>query len=100
MIRGKCEVNGKTLTVLFDLGATHSFISFDYMNELQLPMFRLLYDLLVSIPTNRSVKTSQVCIKLLFQIEGRTLIADLICLPVLGLDIILGMDWLSTNHVM
>ena len=33
------------------------------------------------------------------RIEGRTFIANLICLPLSGLDIILGMDSLSANHV-
>ena len=34
------------------------------------------------------------------RIEGRTFTANLICLPLSGLDIILGMDWLSANRVM
>ena len=33
------------------------------------------------------------------QTEGRNLVANLICLPLSGLDIILGMDWLSTNRI-
>ena len=28
LIQGACEVNGKTLTVLYDLGASYSFISY------------------------------------------------------------------------
>ena len=32
-------------------------------------------------------------------VEGRSFMADLICLPLAHLDVILGMDWLSTNHI-
>ena len=92
LIRGKFKVNSKTLTVLYDLCTTHSFISLDFVTKLQLPVFELPYNLLVSTPTNKLVRTSQVCMKLLFQIDGRTFVADLICLPLFGLDIILGMD--------
>ena len=38
--------------------------------------------------------------KLLFQIDGRTFVADLICLLLFGLNKILGMDWLLANRVM
>ena len=44
LIQGTCEVNGKILTVLYDLGASHSFVSRDCMS----PIFELPYDLLVS----------------------------------------------------
>ena len=65
LIRGKCEVNGRTLTILYDSGATHSFIFCDYVTTLQLPIFELPYDLLVSTPMNKLIRTSQVCMNLL-----------------------------------
>ena len=62
-------MNGKILTVLYNSNAIHSFISLDCVNKLQLPMSELPYDLLVSTPTNKPVRTSRVCMKLLFQID-------------------------------
>ena len=59
-------MNGKTLTVLYDSGATHSFIYLDCVTKLLLPISELPYDLLVSTLTNNPVRTSQVCTKLLF----------------------------------
>ena len=100
MIQGTCEVDGKVLTVLFDSGASHSFISCDCMSALQLPASELPYDLLVSTPTNKPIKTNHICINVSFRIDNQTFIANLICLPLSGLDIILGMDWLSINRVM
>ena len=58
LIQGACEVNGKTLTVLYDSGATHSFISHICVTALQLPISQLPYDLLVSTPTNKPIRTS------------------------------------------
>ena len=87
-----CKVNSKTLTVLYDLGASHSFISHHCVSALQLPISELLYDLLVSTPTNNPVKNSQVYVSVSLRTEDRSFVANLICLPLSELDIILGMD--------
>ena len=55
---------------------------------------------MVSTPTNKPVKTSQIYMNVSLQIESRTVAANLICLPLSRLDIILGMDWLFANRVM
>jgi len=33
------------------------------------------------------------------EVAGRRFKVNLICLPMEGLDVILGMDWLASNHV-
>ena len=81
LIQGKCDVNGRTLTVLYDSGAMHSFISQNGVTTLQLSVSELSYDLLVSSPINKPIRTSQVSMNLHLQIEGRTFVANLICLP-------------------
>ena len=93
-------MDDETLTVLYDSGASHSFISHDCVTVLRLPISELPYDLLVSTPTNKPVKTSQICMNVSLQIEGRIFAANLIYLPLSRLDIILDMDWLSANRVM
>ncbi|XP_057734436.1 uncharacterized protein LOC130949836 [Arachis stenosperma] len=35
-----------------------------------------------------------------FKLEGRDFVHDLICLPMVGLEMILGFDWLSKNRVL
>ncbi|XP_025980621.1 uncharacterized protein [Glycine max] len=52
------------------------------------------------IPTSGSVLTSDVCMDCLVEISGRTFLIDLICLPLSQIEVILGMDWLSSNHVL
>ena len=77
----------------------HSFISHDYIRRLVLPMSKLLYMLIAFTPAEKPVRTCQCCLKCHFQTDGRSFIADLICLPLSSLDLILGMDWLLVNRV-
>ncbi|PNX69652.1 hypothetical protein L195_g056836, partial [Trifolium pratense] len=51
LIQGSCNMAGNLLTVLFDSGATHSFISMDRVKQLKLPVTPLPYDLIISTPT-------------------------------------------------
>ena len=92
LIWGACEASGKTLTVSYDLRALHSFISHSCVTTLQLPIFELPYDLLVSTLINKPIKTSWICLNDFLQIEGRNFVTNLIYLPLSGLNIILGMD--------
>ena len=100
LIRGKCIVKDRLLDVLYDSGATHSFISLDCVKILNLPVSSLPYDLEIATPTNKSVTTSHVCLNCSLLIKDKEYSADLIYLPLTQLDIIVGMDWLSSNHVL
>ena len=55
---------------------------------------------MVSTPTSGLVRTSTLCARCLIEVEGRKYRVNLICLPMEGLDVILGMDWLSANHIL
>ena len=44
--------------------------------------------------------TSSVSLNCHVEISGRTFLIDLICFPLSQIDVILGMDWLSFNHVL
>jgi len=99
LIQGKCLIADKLLDVLYDSGATHSFISHACVERLGLCTTELPYDIVVSTPTNEPINTSRVCLRCPITVEGRSFMADLICLPLAHLDVILGMDWLSTDHI-
>ena len=92
LIQGKCLIANKLLDVLYDSGATHSFISFTCVERLGLSIVELPYDVMVSTPTNEPVTTSKMCSRCPLAVEGRSFVADLICLPLSHLDVILGMD--------
>jgi len=99
LIQGTCFIKGKTLNVLYDSGATHSFISNDCVKDMKLPISSLDTNLIISTPTSKSVITNKVCLNCPLFIENRKFLTNLICLPLSQLDIILGMDWLFANQV-
>ncbi|XP_025981880.1 uncharacterized protein LOC114389836 [Glycine soja] len=68
--------------------------------KLKLSVSSLNKDLVVKTPTSGSVLTSNVCLNCPVEISGRTFVIDMVCLPLSQIDVILGMDWLSFNHVL
>ena len=100
LIQGICFIDQIPLVVLYDSGATHSFIARTCVEKLSLPVSSLKVDLLVDTPTSGSVLTSDVCLRCPVSISERQFLIDLIALPLSQIDVILGMDWLSSNHVL
>jgi hypothetical protein len=47
-----------------------------------------------------NISTNQVVRELEFEIEGRKYLLTLVVLPRLGIDVILGMNWMSQNGVL
>ncbi|XP_058726259.1 uncharacterized protein LOC131597586 [Vicia villosa] len=46
-----------------------------------------------------SMTTSLVCLKFPLSIFDRDFVIELVCLPLSGLDVILGMNWMECNYV-
>jgi len=61
---------GRSLHVLFDSGAIHSFVLESRVVELGLPVKELQYDLVVSTPASGLVRTSTVCARCNIKVEG------------------------------
>ncbi|XP_016195708.1 uncharacterized protein LOC107636728 [Arachis ipaensis] len=100
LIRGKCEMTGQILNALFDSGASHSFIAFEKASEFGLKIVVLGYNLKVYNLTHEAMVTRLGYPQVLFRVKLRNFVHDLICLPMTGLDLILGLDWLSKNYVL
>ncbi|XP_057745703.1 uncharacterized protein LOC130963616 [Arachis stenosperma] len=84
----------------YETGASHSFIACEKAHELGLRMVVLGYDLKVYNATHEAMVTKIGCPQVSFRVQQREFVHDLICLPMTGLDLILGLDWLSKNHVL
>ncbi|XP_017420441.1 uncharacterized protein LOC108330469 [Vigna angularis] len=84
-----CLLYGKSCCVLFDLGATHSFISKACVEKLGLTESEMQFDLVVSTPAAGEVRTSTVCVRCPIEVEGRRYKVNLICLPLKELEVIL-----------
>jgi hypothetical protein len=80
--------------VLFDSGASHSFVTEQFVEKGKLVPTMMSRPMLVQIPG--SVKqTKKNCVGVPVDIHGVPFQADLIILDTKGLDVILGMNWMS-----
>jgi len=100
LVRAICSILGTQLSVLFDSGATHSFISFDCAKKLKLPVRELEFELVISTTTEGIIVTSSMCAECSVIIDGQRYKINIICIPLKDLEVILGMDWLSANHIL
>nr|KYP32136.1 hypothetical protein KK1_047242 [Cajanus cajan] len=98
LMKGKGKAAGKDVMILFDSGATHSFISYACAAMLGVPVCDLGLRLLLSTPASASVVASELCVGCPIAVNEKRYKVNLICLPLVDIDIILGMDWLSANR--
>ena len=99
VVEGTFFVNSYPAKILFDSGASHSFISHSFMMLLHLLPTYLDMPLSVATPLGESSTLDLIrrdCIVSLDDLEFRI---DLIVLQMSEFDVILGMDWLSSYHV-
>ena len=94
MVTGTIYILEKPAVALFDSGATHSFISQRYVTTHSLGVRETNNIIHVESPVHRLASIKQICKACPIKIGTRLLEADLILLPMLEFDVILGMDWL------
>jgi hypothetical protein len=88
---------GFEASVLFDSGATHSFISIVFIRLSRLFVRTSEPCLAVTTPVGKTVVCKCVVCKCPISICGRVLPANLVVLPMSSYNIILGMDWLTMH---
>jgi hypothetical protein len=92
-------INDTSAVLLFDSGASHSFISSAYVGKHNLPLALLTCQMIVSSPGG-DMPAGQLCPKVNLKIRGVDFVANLVVLESKGIDVILGMDWLSKYKVL
>ena len=98
VVTSTLTICSRQVVVLFDSGATHSFVSPSFALCLDMRFDMLNSPLTVLTPIrevyliNRFLSGCEVCI------EDEILLVDLVELEILEIDVILGMDWLSAHH--
>ena len=85
--------------VLFESGASHSFIAASYVKELGLEVETLENPLHVSSPLGTRVSVDMICRDCELEISGILLTVDLRVMDMSEFDVILGMDWLTAHRV-
>ena len=83
--------------VLVDSGATHYFISREFIERVGIEMRSTECSMVVSLPTGDSLIANRVYRGSKVTIASHDFEADLIVLDIHDFDIILGMDWLAKH---
>jgi hypothetical protein len=99
VVIGTFSVNNISAVVLFDYGASHSFISTAYIKKHNLPIALLRCQMIVSSP-GVDMPARQLCPKVNLKIRGVDFVTNLIVLESKGIDVILSMDWLGKHNVL
>nr|ABA97094.1 retrotransposon protein, putative, Ty3-gypsy subclass [Oryza sativa Japonica Group] len=94
VVLGTFPVNSIPATVIFDSGATHSFISKKFVGMHGLVREELSTPMRVHTPGNSSTSV-QFSPSITIEIQRSPFLANLILLESKDLDVILGMDWLT-----
>jgi hypothetical protein len=96
VVLGTFLINFVPATVLFDSGASHSFITEQFVTKHDVPRSSMKTHFLISSP-NGEMKSTYVCPQVNLKIGEINFEADLVILTSSGIDVILGMDWLSKH---
>ena len=91
-------VLGHSAFVLFDSGASHSFIFSEFVELAALESAPLGYEMCFSTLVGKFVIVDSVISTGDLCFLGCCLHTTLIIMPMSDFDVILGMDWLSTNR--
>jgi hypothetical protein len=86
-------INAIPATILFDSGATHSFLSARYANTNEIPLLNMRKLMIVITPKGH-VEANHMTRRLTLTIMGREFGATAIILEASNIDLILGMSWL------
>ena len=98
VIAGKVLLFDNEVYALIDPGATHSFIASNIALSLHVMPGLLNEQLRVRTPLGESLAVGTIYKDCIVRIDTGEFPVDLIVLPLLDLDIILGMDWLTRHR--
>ncbi len=84
--------------ILIDLSATHSFVSPMFALRLGRNSAAVECPLSVATPLSDNIKVDMVFLDSPIVVDVKILSTDLVPLPVMDFDVILGMNWLSTYY--
>ncbi|KAI3820955.1 hypothetical protein L1987_08511 [Smallanthus sonchifolius] len=86
------------VSVLFDSGASRSFISANFCNRVKYTMSKLERAFSVETAKRRTARVTNVVDKSTIKIEGHRFPVRLFLMVLGGFVVVLGMDWLTANE--
>jgi hypothetical protein len=95
---GTFSINHQPMIILFDSGATHSFISSKCGTKIGLDLYPTSGAYMIVTPGGK-ISSNQVCRSVPIQM-GRNLVrTDLLLFDLEGMDVLLGTDWMTRHRV-
>src|SRR5688572_14148163 len=98
ILAGMYHVNNYPAMVLFDSGASHTFISRKFVTQHQLEVHTLNVKYAIQA-TGATQNTNQVARNVILNLEGNKVGAYPLILEDQGIDIILGVNWMKEHEV-
>ena len=96
---GMFSINDHPVMVLFDSGASHTFISKECANRLGLEVENIARPYSIH-SSGGQLTTNQIVRQVPLQLQGEHFATHLIMLPTQKVDIILGMNWMKIHGVL
>jgi hypothetical protein len=87
-------INSIPASVLFDSGASHSFVTKSFVEQHNIPNYPLKKKLLIRSPAGE-LRATHSCPQTKIEIRGLSFLVKLIILESSGIDVILEIDYLT-----
>ena len=100
MIEVEGKINDQPISILIDLGASHSYIDPNMVEILQLPRRKHGKSWLVQLATGARRKVNEMVKSCLIDMNGLNTKVDSNILPLGSYDYLIGMDWLDPLHAL
>jgi hypothetical protein len=98
IMTGTFFINHQPVIILFDSGATHSFISSKCGTKVGLDFYPTKGAYMIATP-NVKIASNQIYRKVPIQLGSNLIKTDLLLLDLEGMDVLLGMDWMTRHRV-
>ncbi|CAL1394368.1 unnamed protein product [Linum trigynum] len=93
-LRFQAQVEGVDAVVLVDSGSTHNFVTEKKAEEMRLPL-EPITPFVVKVANGKPLICRSKCDDVTLLVQGSTITVSLFILPIRGLDMVLGVQWLE-----
>ncbi|MCQ7285331.1 reverse transcriptase domain-containing protein, partial [Salmonella enterica] len=97
VVTGTFPINQRFASVLFDTGADYSFVSLEFRNMLGLAASKLDIPYSIELANGKLVEANEVVRGCVIELGEREFTLDLLPVKLGSFDVVVGMDWLSSN---
>jgi hypothetical protein len=98
IMMGSFSINHQPMIILFDSGATHSFISPKCGTKIGLDIYPANGAYMITTPGGK-ISSNQINRKVPIQLGSHLIKTDLLLLDLERMDVLLGMDWMTRHRV-